>query len=111
MNTPRITKTLSGTSQWSDYTNSDLLGDIMEAMNRNVKGSSSEYWEFLLVMNRKTHAQIWMHPDIQYVLLKYPDTHYIYKVFKSIHFDDTLKDGIVVIYKADSEYYEALKVL
>lgn len=84
-------KKLSGTSQWSDYANSDLIGDIQKTMSRNINGSTSEYWEFRLIMNRKTHAQIWMHPDIQNVLLKYPTSHYFYEIFKNIVFIDVEK--------------------
>ena len=109
------TTTLSGTSQWSDYSNSDPISDIMGVMNRNIKNSSSEYWEFRLMMSRKTHAQIWMHPDIQITLLKYPDTHYFYEMFKNIIFIQSFKYGIVVISKNNQdglhEVVESIQVL
>lgn len=54
--------TLSGTAQWSDYANSDPMGDIVTALNAIVNGCGHEANK--CIMDRVTANTISRHPDI-----------------------------------------------
>jgi hypothetical protein len=55
--------TLSGTSQWSDYVNSDPLGDIRTGIN-SVRSATSKKPN-VMVMGYATYIQLIDHPDVR----------------------------------------------